>query len=525
MGAWKAFQTLRRRPPRPPRSAADQRQPTREELQRENERLKREIERLREEVAQSDKQIADRDKQIADRDKQIAGRDKQIADLERQLAGRKKDSTNSSKPPSSDGPAAVRRSRPAHCRGRRKPGGQKGHPGRYRELQLPERVDHIVAVLPADCRHCHQPLPQQIEQANTLGEVHRYQVSELPPLRAQIVEYQCHKLACPHCGQATRAELPAEVQTSLFGPRLAGLIAYLTVGLRIPRRGVEQLLETVLGIQISLGSTQKLVEETSEALAVTCQELERQLPKEPVLNSDETGWRSMAERRWLWALVAASFVFFTVAASRSSKVLIHLLGTVFPGILCSDRFGAYLKYHKGRAQFCWAHLKRDLLGILEFARTTDAERFCRNALALTARLFRLWHRFRGGGFDRAELIRRSIPLQKRFFGLCEQHLDSEDQEVRVLASALFQHCDRLFAFIEYPGVEPTNNSAERALRHAVIWRKISFGNQSSKGEVATARLLTVARTCVIERRNALEFLSDSVRRHRAGQPALSLLPR
>jgi len=522
MGAWKALRKIRRRPtPHPPSCSAGS--ASREELQRENERLRRKVEELERKVAEQDKQISDAEKQISDAEKQISDAEKQIADLERQLAGRKKDSTNSSKPPSSDGPAAARRQKPARCRGRRKPGGQKGHPGRHRELEPPERVDQVVPVLPSDCRHCGQSLPQQSEQVRTVGEVHRYQVSELPPLRAQIIEYQCHKVACPHCGQATRAELPAEVQTSLFGPRLAGLIAYLTVGLRIPRRGVEQLLETVLGIEISLGSTQKLVEETSAALAATCQELEQQLPKEPVLNSDETGWRSMGERRWLWALVAGSFVFFTVAASRSSQVLIHLLGAVFPGILCSDRFGAYLKYHKGRAQFCWAHLKRDLLGILEFARTTEAERFCRDALALTARLFRLWHRFRGGGFDRRELIRRSIPLQKRFFGLCEQHLDSQDEEVRVLATALFQHCDRLFAFIEYPGVEPTNNSVERTLRHAVIWRKICFGNQSAKGEVATARLLTVARTCVLQRRNALEFLSESVRRHRAGQPALSLL--
>lgn len=500
----KVFHKTHCRSPRTPQSDAVPDQPTREELQRKNERLQREIERLRE---------------------QIRDRDKQIADLERQLAGWKKDSTNSSKPPSSDGPAAAQRLKAVRCRGRRKPGGQKGHPGWYRELVPAERVTQIVAVLPSDCRHCGQPLPQQVGPGSRVGDVHRYQVCELPLLQAEIIEYQCHKVACPHCGQSTRGELPAEVQVSLFGPRLAGLIAYLRVGLRIPRRGVEQLLETVLGIEISLGSTQKLVEETSEALTVTCQELERQLLQEPVLNSDETGWRSMGERRWLWALVGGSFVFFTVASRRSSRVLIHLLGTVFPGILCSDRFGAYLRYHKGRAQFCWAHLKRDLLGILEFARTSDAERFSRDALALTARLFRLWHRFRGGGLDRAALMHRSIPLQKRFFRLCEQHLDSKDEEVRTLASALFQHCDRLFVFIEHPGVEPTNNSAERALRHAVIWRKGSFGNQSGTGEVATARLLTVARTCVMQHRNTLEFLSESVRRHRAGQPALSLLRR
>jgi transposase len=512
MGAWEALQKLgRRRPLRRPRLGSQQHPLNRQELQRENDQLREENERLRQKVTESEKQVADCEKQIAD--------------LERQLAGRKKDSTNSSKPPSSDGPGAARRVKPARCRGRRKPGGQKGHPGCHRELQPLERVDKTVAVLPSDCRHCGQALPQQMEQAQTRGEVHRYQVTELPPLRAHITEYQCYKVGCPHCGRATRAELPAQVRVCAFGPRLAGLIAYLTVGLRIPRRGVEQLLATALGIEISLGSTQKLIEESSEALAATCQELERQLPRESVLNSDETGWRSRGDRRWLWALVAGSFVFFTVAATRSSKVLIHLLGTVFAGILCSDRFGAYLKYHKGRAQFCWAHLKRDLLGIQEFARTTDAERFCRDALALTARLFRLWHRFRGGGLDRAELILKSIPLQKRFFRLCQQHLDSGDKEVRVLATAMFQHCDRLFAFLEHPGVEPTNNSAERALRHAVIWRKGSFGNQSSKGEAATARLLTVARTCVMQRRNALEFLCDSVSRHRAGQPSPSLLQR
>ena len=166
MGAWKAILKLRGgRPPGQPWPAAEQRLSAPEDLRRENERLRKENQRLREKVAESDQQIADRDRQIADHDRQIADHDrqiadqeKQIADLERQLAGRKKDSTNSSKPPSSDGPAAARRVKPARCRGRRKPGGQKGHPGRHRELQPLERVDRTVAVLPPDCRHCGQPV-------------------------------------------------------------------------------------------------------------------------------------------------------------------------------------------------------------------------------------------------------------------------------------------------------------------------------------------------------------------------------
>src|SRR5207247_2241579 len=205
-----------------------------------------------------------------------------------------------------------------------------------------------------------------------------------------------------------------------------------------------------------------------------CQELERQLKNQPVLNSDETGWRNNGEKRYLWALVARNFVFYAVAKTRSSAVLIHLLGAVFAGILCSDRFSAYFKYHKGLAQLCWAHLKRNILGIQDFAKTTDAQRFCRDALALYARLFRLWRKFQGSLIDRNQLILRSIPLQKRWFALAEQYLDSDDKEVRNMATALFQHCGRLFTFIEHPGVEPTNNCMEQALRIAVQLRKIIF---------------------------------------------------
>src|SRR6202021_3580509 len=134
-------------------------------------------------------------------------------------------------------------------------------------------------------------------------------------------------------------------------------------------------------------------------------------------------------KRFLWSLVAPRYVVYTVAATRGSEVLIRLLGAVFQGILCSDRFSAYLKYHSGKAQFCWAHLKRNLLGIVEFTKSSAVERFCRDALAEHARLFRLWHKFRSGQIDRNQLVLRSIPIEKR-----------------------------------------------------ILWRKICFGNRSAKGE-------------------------------------------
>jgi len=490
--------------------------PSRKELQRQVEQQQREIERLQ-------KQVAERDQQIADAEKQIADVEKQIADLERQLAARQKNSTNSSKPPSSDGLAGKPRQRGRRKKSRRKPGGQKGHPGHHRPLVPAEQVQQVRPVLPVECKGCGQSLPQQIEQIQTVGEAQRHQVTELPPIQPYVIEYQCPKVVCPACGEGTRAPLPEEAQGD-FGPQLMALIAYLTIYCRMPRRVVEAFLEHVLGISMSLGSTQKFWEQASAAVAQPCQELEQQLKKQPVLNSDETGWRSNGEKRYLWALVAPSFVFYMVARTRSSEVLMHLLGAVFAGILCSDRFSAYFKYHKGLAQLCWAHLKRNILGIQDFAKTTDAQRFCRDALALYARLFRLWRKFQASLIDRDQLIARSIPLQKRWFALAEQYLDSDDNEVRNLATALFQHCGRLFTFIEHPGVEPTNNRVEQALRIAVQLRKIIFGNRSAQGEVATARLLTVTQTCKMQGRNALEYLTEAIIRYRRRQSAPSLLP-
>jgi transposase len=292
---------------------------------------------------------------------------------------------------------------------------------------------------------------------------------------------------------------------------------------------VQELLGQVLGIPLSLGSIQNSWEEASEAVSEPCTELEKQLAHEPVINSDETGYRTGGEKRWLWALVAPAFVFYKIALTRGAEVLVQVLGEVFGGILCSDRCPSYLKYHKGEGQFCWAHFKRNILGVLEIAKTTEAERFCRDALALHARLFRLWHRFRAGPgvrygpVTREQLIAKSIPLEKKFFALADRYADSSDKDVRNLAVALLTHFEKFFAFLRHEGVEPTNNSAERALRCAVQWRKTSFGSRSAQGEIAVARLLTVTRTCRLQNREPLDYLGSAIRSHRKALAVPSLL--
>src|SRR5450631_585239 len=489
--------------------------PNREELQRQVERQQREIEKLREQVAERDQQIAD------------AG--KQIADMERQLAARKKNSTNSSKPPSSDGLAGAQRRRcsPRKKSGR-KPGGQPGHVGQERSrVENPDRSEEVS---PLQCKHCGSALPQAAEEWRTTGDVFCRQIVDLPEVILPVVtEYQYPKLVCPCCQKGTRAELRSEHAHDI-GERLTAVVSYLIVARKMTRRDVRATLQELFGVDISVGSVQKAWEETADAVASPYAELAEALPTEPVVNSDETGSRTNGDKRWVWVLCSSWFVFFHIACSRGVEVLVELLGEAFAGILCSDRCPTYLSYHRGLAQFCWAHLQRTLKGIAEFASTADAEHFARDMLGAVERMFGLWYRFRGeAGSDerwltRSELIQQSIPIQKKICGLAAKFLDSEDREVRNLARSIYQHWDKLFTFLEHEGVEPTNNDSERALRLFVLIRKITYGNRSAKGELALARLLTVNQTCQLQQRPLLAYLLTAVHCHRRCQPAPSLRP-
>ena len=455
---------------------------------------------------------------------QVAEQAKRIADLERALALHQQNSTTSSKPPSSDGLAGGPRERGRRRKSRRKPGGQAGHPGHTRPLVPPERVNDVVRLFPDACRHCAHALPAA---GRALADAcRRHQVTELPPIAAHITEYQCPAVVCPDCGKTTQATLPDEVRGQ-WGAQLTALIAYLTVVCRLPRRVVQRLLEGALQIPISLGRTW---EEASEAVAAPCQALEAALTTQPVLNGDETSFRTNGAKRYLWVLVAPLFVVYRLAPTRGAVVLRDLLGPVFAGILCSDRYVTYTSYHKGRCQFCWAHFRRDLLRAQALATTPAGARFCREALALQRRLFRLWHRCqgdsrcRGRPLTRAQLVAQVLPLQRRFFRLAEGSLDSPEDDVRNLATALFVHHENFFVFVHDDGVEPTNNRAERALRTAVQWRKIMFGTRSAAGELAVTRLLTVMGTCQLQQLNILAYLTAAIQCHRRRQPVATLLP-
>ncbi len=476
------------------------------------ERLQQEIERLR--------------RELAEREREVAEQAKRIKDLEHQLALRHQNSTTTSKPPSSDGLAGQQRVRGRRQKSRRPRGAQPGHPGHCRPLVPVDRVHATVDLQPAVCRQCAHALHPRDER----GAPRRHQVTELPPIEAHITEYRCHRRVCAVCGATTLAAVPDDV-VGQFGPQLTALIAYLTMVCRMPRLVVQRFLEGVLQIPISLGSTQAAWEEASAAVAAPYAELEAALPHEPVVNADETGHRTNGDKRWLWTFVAHTFVVYRIATSRSAEVLRAVLGETFAGILGSDRLPTYLTYGAAQRQLCWSHLIRNLRSALDLATTPSAKRFCREALVLSRRLFRLWHRYRGdptargAPLTRAEWVAKALPLERAFFRLGARYLDAASADVRNLAYALFMYNQHLFTFVHEAGVEPTNNLSERALRTAVQWRKISFGTRSDDGERAVERLLTVTRTCQQQQLPVLVYLTAAIAAHRRHQAVASLLRR
>jgi transposase len=446
----------------------------------------------------------------------------EVADLRHRIARLTTDSSNSSKPPSSDGPQKKPIPRPRQKSKKRKPGGQPGHKGENRELVPVEEADRIEGVLPERCGCCGKPLGQDAQDSEILGNYLRYQVVELPLIKPIYLEFKLRAMKCS-CGGITWAEIPRRLRSG-FGQRFTAFLAYLTAVHRVTRRGCQELAKTLFDIDISLGSVCALHEEVSQALAPCCEDVKEDLPNQPVLNIDETGWKKHKLRRWLWILVTATAVYYTVQASRGAKVLKALLGEVYNGILCSDMLAVYGAFHKGLRQLCWAHIIRHIRGIKHACRGPDGVKFSKWMLSETGRMFGLWHAFKAGHMDRQTLVRKSVPVRARMYRCLENYRLSSDPDVARMARGLLKNWEHLFTFLEHEGVEPTNNSAERGARPAVQWRKICFGNQSDAGELLTSRMLTATRSCVMQKRNSFDFIVDAIEAHRTGLPHPSLLP-
>ena len=438
----------------------------------------------------------------------VARQDERISQLERRLA---RNSRNSSQPPSQDRPKPP--PKPKGPSGR-KQGAQPGHEGHGRELLPTWATDEVVVHWPVSCGCGHvfadgERVP--------VGVPVRHQVEELPEIATIVIEHQCQRLRCPDCGARRRATLPAEIAGSAFGPRFGAAIVTLSVRNRVSRRDVVELCEQLFRARISIGTVDAMIARAGDALEDPYDDLLGRVRRSKSVNMDETGWRLQGQKRALWGAFTTRHAVLRIQADRHEDHARELLGDS-AAIVTSDRWWAYNHLPLARRQVCWAHLRRDFQAHAEGL--ASEKEFGEHGLRVCDELFWSWEIYQHT-HERKELGRRIRLLRRELKPILRQYSGKAPRykHTRGLARNLLKVWPALWTFTNHPGVQPTNNHAERALRGAVIYRKLSLGSQSQAGETRIARLLSAHTTCRIQGRSLHQYLADLLTATARGDPA------
>lgn len=422
--------------------------------------------------------------------------EKKVKELEDKL---NTNSSNSSKPPSQD---PFRTSKKKTPTGKPK-GGQKGHKGHQRSLIPIEEVNQVLDLKPSSCPGCQG---NQFDSEIISTEVR--QVVELPEMPPEVTQYNISTCKCSSCGKHVRAYIPKEALFG-FGPRLMAFTTLLSGEFRLSKRNVVALMGKI-GIRMSSGSVCKIQARAAAILEAPYEEIKKDTLANNELNADESPWKTFNKTKWIWIGAAKNSVFFKIHRRRSSEAFMEIFRG-FNGILTTDRFGAY-NPHEGKKQVCLAHADRDFEKI---SSRGDPDKWIGEKLkACLKEIFSLWHQFRNKEFDRLSLIQKfeeGLKEEIRLFLKLGAVGNGCCNKTQATCFDFYDRFESLWTFIYVKGVEPTNNEAERGLRHAVIWRKLSFGTQSEIGERFVERIMTVAQTLKKRAHNSFNYLTDCFR--------------
>ena len=428
-------------------------------------------------------------------------------------------SSNSNQPPSSDPPWAGKK--PVKKPSGRKPGGQIGHQGHYRRRLPPERINEVIRHIPSHCEYCHASLPKESRPGDPEPTWH--QVAELPPMAAVVTEHQGHGRRCGCCGRITQEPIPPDVLQHVLGPRLSATMSYLSGRCHDGRRLVQEILQDLFDVPIALGTVMAYEQEMSLALKQPYEQALQTVRQARNKHVDETGWKQAGKTCWLWTGATAKAAVFLIQKGRNWKGLCDLLGSKRGGrgIIHSDRLHAYGPLGVERRQICWAHLKRDFQKWLD--RGQDTKLLGEDGLALCRSLFAVWRDFRLGKMKWKTLRRKMAPLRRRLSQVLRWGLRCGQAKAAKFCRNLLKLQRAIWAFVRVPGLEPTNNHAERMLRPAVLWRKNSFGCHAPSGCRFVERMLTAVQTLRLQGHGVLNWLYQSLLDHRAGLPAPKLV--
>jgi transposase len=448
---------------------------------------------------------------IDDYERRIDELTKRVERLEAMLA--KLTPLNSSIPPSTVHPHAKPTS--TKPKSSKKRGWQLGHKRHVRPMVPAEQCKQVIPLIPTNCRKCNRIL-KGID-TNPM----RHQVCDIPPIEPEFIEYQRHRLYCSYCGVTTCAELPIGIPHGQTGLRLMAFTAMLMGHFRQSKRMASEFLQDLLNLPCCPSLTVKIQKQVSRALAKPHEELKTALATQPNLHMDETPTKQGDTKAWLWTAVAKSFVVFSVFPSRAATAIGHLLGENFQGIVNCDRAKMY--FQLPFLQWCWAHLKRDLQAMID-SKVPDRVDLGQRLSKQMKIIFERWHRYKAGQTTWDDFRFHSALDAKQFNAMLYAGTGSHDSKLRNQCKSLHTHSEHLWRFLTTEGIEPTNNTAERALRPAVIYRKLSYGTQSDSGSRFVERIFTVLGTCRMQKRNGFEYLVEAIQADLSKQPSPKLTP-
>ena len=356
------------------------------------------------------------------------------------------------------------------------------------------------------------------ERARTVQQV------DILPRPVEIQEHRSVPCHCQCCQKTYYAPIPEDIRRAgLVGPRLTVLVAYMKSACHCSFSTIRKYLRDVVQITISRGQLRKLCAKVSDSLEGCYDQLFDLLSRQSVLNIDETGHKENGARLWTWCFRAALFTVYKIDPSRGSKVLIEVLGEEFNGVLGSDYFSAYRKYMKDFnvvVQFCLAHLIRDVKFLAEHP---DKKNRAYGELLLgdLRKLFGIIHRREEYQSD--ETFRRALKRVQAELVWDAPVESPHTREAMNMEERFYQHTESYFQFITTPGVEPTNNLAEQAIRFVAIHRRMTQGTRSASGREWCERIWTVIQSCGQQERSVFDFLCDTLYAYFAGQPTPSLI--
>lgn len=459
--------------------------------------------------------LTERSEMLIDQVQTLTLQSERLADQVQKLTEQSQKSTprNSSLPPSTEHPHG--KPEPKKKPGQtRKQGGQKGRKRHLRELIPSVDCQDVIPCKPTAYRRCGGELQEDS------SEPLRHQVWELPEIQPIVCEYQLFRGHCSCCGITTTAELPEGVPSGQCGPRLAAFTGLLMGHFRQSKRRTASFLSDLLNIPCSPAWTVKIQNLVSNATADPYKELRNSLAEQPQLFVDESPTKENRQKAWLWVAVAQTFAVFGIFSNRSRESLVSLVGDYTGIILNCDRAKMYLDGK--RLQWCWAHLKRDFQKLIDSS-NGQVKRIGHDLMRQQKQLFEYWRQYKAGKLKWEEFQESVQPIEEEVRQLLLRGRFSGNKKLIGFCSGLYEGREHLWTFTRMFGIEPTNNTAERALRPAVIYRKLSFGTQSATGSRYLERLLSVSETCRLQNRNVYQYLIGAMEAQYAGQPAPSLL--